>query len=653
MKKEIITKELPWEELKPLSKEVDNAATKLRSVIENTIKYYETNVFPDAIEIIKAKNMDNSDRAMMLYQVYGKDRKFRSNERYPLMQQMIDVFCANLYDSDTKARAIAFDEEDQWKTEMAQDFYDWAYWASNASDEKEVIRNEAVLLWTSYAKAWFRIEDKQIEYVVDGKVKKSPIRKVREPELTHINFFNIFLPPDTKDFYKAKWIWYRYISTFEDVKSKYSQLWVTWSDKDTLFKSAPLSTYDYSRVYDSKWFWNELLKRLYNWTINSSSQDWYNKEMFNIDMEKNKMMEVVEYREWDRMCLLINGQLKYDWVSPYPDKPPFLVAVYERQPWTYMWKWIGHKLITLQKEADLVHNGIKDTITMGLYPMFLIPKWTMRWPDWKAPNILYWMPSKVIEVINNTGNAWIETLKLADLNYVQLAQNHMQFILWQASEIIWVNSYISWGQAKVERTSTWVNQRIASMRSRLQPIINSLNRLDSELFQQWLAMATVFMEDEVKVRVVGQDWFEKWWEVKISDILNRFDVVAENEANRASTKELRSAQSLDAVLKLSSINKHPITWMPYYDMTPAIQKVAENFNFEALKQFTPEELQIQLQLKAEYDKIMWVWQQQQQQPQDIQQQQPIIQQLPQSSEAVNSWFAWDLFKDINRSWAQI
>jgi hypothetical protein len=92
---------------------VDNAATKLRSVIENTIKYYETNVFPDAIEIIKAKNMDNSDRAMMLYQVYGKDRKFRSNERYPLMQQMIDVFCANLYDSDTKARAIAFDEEDQ------------------------------------------------------------------------------------------------------------------------------------------------------------------------------------------------------------------------------------------------------------------------------------------------------------------------------------------------------------------------------------------------------------------------------------------------------------------------------------------------------------------------------------------------------------
>jgi hypothetical protein len=44
--------------------------------------------------------------------------------------------------------------------------------------------------------------------------------------------------------------------------------------------------------------------------------------------------------------------------------------------------------------------------------------------------------------------------------------------------------------------------------------------------------------------------------------------------------------------------------MPYYDMTPAIQKVAENFNFEALKQFTPEELQIQLQLKAEYDKIM-------------------------------------------------
>ncbi|HNG97156.1 MAG TPA: hypothetical protein PLW93_02685, partial [Candidatus Absconditabacterales bacterium] len=118
------TKKLSGEKAKPLSSEVSNAETQLISIVTNAINYYESHYFPEAIEIIKAKSLDASDRAIMLYNVYGKDYKFRSNERYPLIQQMADVFAANLYDTDTKARAIAFDEEDQGKTEMAQDYYD-------------------------------------------------------------------------------------------------------------------------------------------------------------------------------------------------------------------------------------------------------------------------------------------------------------------------------------------------------------------------------------------------------------------------------------------------------------------------------------------------------------------------------------------------
>jgi hypothetical protein len=86
--------------------------------------------------------------------------------------------------------------------------------------------------------------------------------------------------------------------------------------------------------------------------------------MFYIDMEKNKTIEVIEYREGDRLCLLLNGILKYDGINPYPDKAPFVICTYEKSAGSFIGTGIGHKLLGLQKEADLVHNGIKDALTM-------------------------------------------------------------------------------------------------------------------------------------------------------------------------------------------------------------------------------------------------------------------------------------------------
>ena len=51
--------------------------------------------------------------------------------------------------------------------------------------------------------------------------------------------------------------------------------------------------------------------------------------------------------------------------------------------------------------------------------MFLIPKGTMKGNDGKTPTQLYYAPGKVIEVINNTGNAGIETLKFTEMSYIQ------------------------------------------------------------------------------------------------------------------------------------------------------------------------------------------------------------------------------------------
>ena len=111
----------------------------------------------------------------------------------------------------------------------------------------------------------------------------------------------------------------------------------------------------------------------------------------------------------------------------------------------------------------------------------------------------------------------------------------------------------------MERTSTGVNARVAVIRARLQPIINSLNRLNREIFLQWLIQATLYLDDDFKARITGEDGVAIWREVKIADIINKFDIIAENEANRLATKELRASQSLDALSKIQSLNVDQVT----------------------------------------------------------------------------------------------
>ena len=156
----------------------------------------------------------------------------------------------------------------------------------------------------------------------------------------------------------------------------------------------------------------------------------------------------------------------------------------------------------------------------------------------------------------------------------------------------------------MERTSTGVNARVAVIRARLQPIINSLNRLNREIFLQWLIQATLYLDDDFKARITGEDGAAIWREVKIADIINKFDIIAENEANRLATKELRASQSLDALSKIQSLNVDQITNMPIRDLEPAGEYVMANLNFPALKKIDTAVLNAKVKQKAEFDAIL-------------------------------------------------
>ncbi len=215
---------------KPLVTETEGSTLEadLKLVIENTIKYYNTYVFPEALEIIRYKQLDTTDRAIQLYRVFGKDYKSRSNDCYPLIAQSHDTFTANLYDTDTKARVIAFDEADQENAQMAQDFWDWAYGVANAFDELETIRNEASLIGTSYSMSPFRPRKGTVEYVKGGVATTVKGDEIMIPALEDINFFSLFLPPGTEDFYKSKYYIHRTFGAIGDYQEQYKELGITW-----------------------------------------------------------------------------------------------------------------------------------------------------------------------------------------------------------------------------------------------------------------------------------------------------------------------------------------------------------------------------------------------------------------------------------------
>lgn len=640
---------------KPLATDDKNKTIEgnLRTVIENTIKYYNTYVFPEALEIIRYKQLDCTDRAIQLYKVFGKDYKSRSNDCYPLIAQNHDTFTANLYDTDTKARVVAFNEEDQDNAQMAQDFRDWAYGVANAFDELETIRNEASLIGTAYAMSPFRPRGSNVEYVKNWAAVSVDGSEDMVPALEHVNFFSLYLPPWTKDFYKSKYYIHRTIGAIWDYKKQYEPLWITRDNEDDLVKSAPISSVDYSRAYECRSYGATLLARLMSGDlVYKEEENWINEQMYYIDTAKNKLVECVEYYEWNNLAIFINGKMVYNGVG----KAYFQCVINEKQPWTYRGRWTWHKLLPLQKAANLTYNGIKDAITMWLYPMFLIPKGTMKWTDGKTPTQLYYAPGKVIEVINNTGNAGIETLKFTEMSYIQQWQQHLEFLLSQADQVLWTNSYASWGQEKVERTSTGVNARVAVIRARLQPIINSLNRLNREIFLQWLIQATLYLDDDFKARITGEDGAAIWREVKIADIINKFDIIAENEANRLATKELRASQSLDALSKIQSLNVDQITWLPIRDLEPAGEYVMANLNFPALKKIDPAVLNAKVKQKAEFDAIL--------KPQQANTAPPApwvpiapealpTQVLPEAGPQTISWFSWALNKEQNRAASQI
>ena len=607
--------------------------SELYNMIKSMIVHYENYIFPRKVEIIKMKYLDAIDRFFQMKKMW---MAHRSNRVFPLIASIHDTFVSNLYEIDVMPRAIARNKEDVEATELAQNFFDWAKEMSELDEKESPIWAESSLIGTSYWRSWFLSKKDEVKWLKKWVEKKSTVT-VNKPTVEHVSFFQLFYDAQWSDFHNTPRKAYRYIDSFKSVANKYSFLFADEDElkkrKIELLKWGHFSTLDYTRIYNSKNYENAMC------SVKSQKDydDWTQRKIFEINYSDNELVEVVEYWEDDKFVLFINSVIVYEGVSPYPfNSDPFHIIVHEKVPWSIQWIWIGDKLLDLQKQINAVYCGIEDAMRMHLYPMYKVTKGAMKDQKWQTPKKITYTPEWVLEDASPWNNWWIDTIRFVDFNFIQAAKQYLQELISQAYEISWVNSYTQWGQGKVERSAAGIAQRTAVTRTRLQGIISSLNKFHARLFNQWLAIAVTMFDEDFNLRVVGEDWTAEWKSIDLESILNKYDVVAESEANRLATKELRATQAINALSQINSVNIDPITQLPIYDVQPLIQAVFDKLDFgKWIVPLTKEQIMEKIAMLNEIK-----WQPAQEQTTPTQPQMP-VDQAPQEAHAPAYWTPTD------------
>lgn len=559
----------------------------IASAIKRTIDYYESYLFPIKTDIIKQKYLNSIDRAVYMKQQWLRNR---SNRIYPLIASVHDTFVSNLYEVETTPRIVARNKDDQERASVVQDCYDWFKDVSWYDAKMKTIKAEASLIGTAYSRSWYQTITEKIQWNDKWKVK-SVVNKISKPTVDHVSFFQLFYDPFAPSFDNTPRKAYRYISNITDVVNKY---WFLWEEDNWLHKLkghirgwTPFSHKDYTRIYSSKNYERELSR------INSVEQfdDWIENRLFAVDFSDQELVEVVEYWSDDQFVLLLNWVTVYDGLSPYPfSGDPFSILVHEEVPWSIQWIGIGDKLLNHQHQANTIFSWVEDAMRMHLYPMYIVSKWALKDSAGRPLKSIPYEPEKVLEDASNLSNGWIDTLKYVDFNFINTYISRLQWLVAEAYEIVWLNTYTQWGNGKMERSAAWVTQKVAIIRTRLLWLIESLNWLNSRVFNHWLAIAVTKFDKDFSFRILTEDGKPVWRELDLESVLQKYDVIAESDAMRLATKELRATQALNTLNQITAVNVDPLSGLPIYNVRKLIDEVMSKLDFDWGEAYTDEEI---------------------------------------------------------------
>lgn len=580
-----------WEYLEKKIYE-DNTTEEEREIYAKLLKileHFRDNIFPQKFDEVKMNLLYSKEYEQELKKAWVQHK---SAKIYPLIQMVQDTFISSFYDTDLQPKVFPIDQVDPKVLDNATRFFQWGIQASDADESMEEIRNEWTLIWASY---W--VPGYQTSEIVDSEWNK---KDVFVPMVYPISFFEMFYTIWANDFYKAPEKFRRRFISFDKLPLYYLPVWWTsdewmWVEvekkKDAiLYHWHPLSKADFTKIYDIEAYSNKYLSELdLSWGIaNGSTYD----NTFNV-LDTSNYCEVVELYIKDQLMIFVNGYVVYNDMSPFFywddwitwQDWPFIELTFEKKKWSQP-NGIAHKIMGIQKQCNALYNTIWDTIYRHLAPMYATVKWAIEDPStWSTPTTITYQEWKVYQVSQSYAQMNpLNTMDFTNYNILSLAMQHLENLKEDAFNICGINSYILWGNGKIERSRFGAESRIAWSKARLAGITKSIGRFYSKLFYHRLWLSKKSWVDTVYIQ--WEDWE---YLIDLSQFDKKMWIVCSVENNVEESNAAKLQWQLTIMQNLAPFMNNAIDWLPDMDLPSFLDSISKNAWLEWVHKYTEEE----------------------------------------------------------------
>jgi len=546
------------------------AEDKVRETLEIVKNFYSIHLWNKWASAYRNYFMYKLDRALLV-------KDFQTNIKSPVVKMYVDAMWTGLYDNVINFRVVGRDRDDQKKADDVKAFLEWWFSASNSRMELMQAIKEALICWPWYLKIGFVDREKKIEYKKWLK-KVTKVTKEQYPFVRYVPIFNIFIDPTVKSFEESPYVFERNIMTVEAFKKYYGNYFNNKTEpiiKYALKNPYYFSGYDYNKIKHAA-FWDEReIKKFFNNYIENNNNDWGTFDVFTqnyLSFEQNsKYVEVIEYWSDERHITLVNGKAFLDEENPLPlKKKPYVDIEYNKAPGLAFGSGLGVTLEDIQNITDELLNLQMDNTKFQIAPMFQKLKGSDMFSQ-DANGLLY-EPFKVVEVNTPEGMHRLE-LGSPEFTGVDMIQFLLQ--LWEMSEGL--NSYSMWYQNKVERSATGVSALVQAFKSRLLPLVESMNQALAKIAEMWTATAVVMMDDMIAIRQMSKDGKPVFRDISIDDLVGKYDIEFDAQALKSATREIKRDQLLQLLNTAISWWVDPNTGEYFIDMRELWREIIDSF----------------------------------------------------------------------------
>ena len=546
------------------------AEDKVRETLEIVKNFYSIHLWNKWASAYRNYFMYKLDRALLI-------KDFQTNIKSPVVKMYVDAMWTWLYDNVINFRVVGRDRDDQKKADDVKAFLEWWFSASNSRMELMQAIKEALICWPGYLKIGFIDREKKIEYK-KGLKKVTKVTKEQYPFIRYVPIFNVFIDPTVKSFEESPYVFERNVMSVEAFNKYYGNYFNNNTKpiiKYALENPYYFSAYDYNKIKHAA-FWDEReIKKFFTDYVENNNNDGWTFDVFTqnyLSFEKNsKYVEVIEYWSDDRHITLVNGKAFLDEENPLPlKKKPYVDIEYNKAPGLAFGSGLGVTLEDIQNITDELLNLQMDNTKFQIAPMFQKLKGSDMFSQ-DASWLLY-EPFKVVEVNTPEGMHRLE-LGSPEFTGVDMIQFLLQ--LWEMSEGL--NSYSMWYQNKVERSATWVSALVQAFKSRLLPLVESMNQALAKIAEMWTATAVVMMDEMIAIRQMGKDGKPVFKEINIDDLIGKYDIEFDAQALKSATREIKRDQLLQLLQTAISWWVDPNTGEYFIDMRELWREIIDSF----------------------------------------------------------------------------